>query len=103
MTVYLLDTNVVSEMTKRRPDARVSAWLLGTPDCYLSALTVGELLRGIEKLRSKDPGRAEKLDSWVLSLRRDCSGRVDSAPATACLVRRSSVRWRHEHRNRTSA
>ena len=76
MTVYLLDTNVVSEMAKRRPNARVSAWLSATPDCYLSVLTVGELIRGIEKLRSKDPARADKLGSWVRTLRRDYSGRV---------------------------
>jgi toxin FitB len=49
---YLLDTCVISEITKRRPTARVLTWL-DTQDelaLFLSVLTFGELQKGISKL-----------------------------------------------------
>jgi predicted nucleic acid-binding protein len=49
---FLLDTNVVSEPTRPRPDARVIAWFAAQPDetLFISALTLGELRRGILQL-----------------------------------------------------
>jgi predicted nucleic acid-binding protein len=75
---YLLDTNVVSEMRKRRPHHRVRAWL-GTVDgdeLYLSVLTVGEIVQGVERLRRRDPAQAEVFDTWLLHLRRDYADRI---------------------------
>jgi tRNA(fMet)-specific endonuclease VapC len=62
---YLLDTNVISELTARRPEKRVIRWLdgLDTADVYLSAITIGELRKGIEKLA--DTGRKESLGKWL--------------------------------------
>ena len=50
MTGFLLDTNVVSELTRDRPDSRVVAFLSGQPDLWLSALVLHELEFGLERL-----------------------------------------------------
>jgi predicted nucleic acid-binding protein len=56
---FLLDTNVVSELMKPRPNARVIKWLSATSAelLYLSALTIGEVRRGIDLLDESDPKR----------------------------------------------
>jgi predicted nucleic acid-binding protein len=67
---YLLDTNVVSELRRRRPDPAVVAWYEGVAasELFLSVLTVGEIRRGVERLRLKDPTQAESLDRWLQGL-----------------------------------
>ncbi len=57
---YLLDTNVVSEPTRRRPDARVLQWFTAQPDetLFISVLTLGELRRGILLLDAGQKRRA---------------------------------------------
>lgn len=64
---YLLDTNVVSESRRPRPDPAVLEWLRRTPSrrMYVSALAIGELRRGVELLRRRDPARAEAPAAWV--------------------------------------
>jgi len=48
---YLLDTNLVSEVMKPQPDSSVVAWLgKNEGDCFLSAITIGEIERGIALL-----------------------------------------------------
>ncbi|MFT4217709.1 MAG: type II toxin-antitoxin system VapC family toxin [Micropruina sp.] len=76
MTEYLLDTNVVSELTKRRPDPRVVAWLTSEPTTWLSVLSLGELLRGAHLLRPRDPVAAGRVDTWIEQLRSDYDGRI---------------------------
>ena len=69
---YLLDTNVISELRKgARADPGVSAWFAGLADeeVYLSVLTIGEIRRGIENVRRRDPAAAGALDSWLARLR----------------------------------
>lgn len=70
MTGYLLDTNVVSELRRRRPDDAVLTWFdqVPTRDLYLSVLTIGELRQGIEGLRRRDAPAAESLDQWQAGL-----------------------------------
>ncbi|WP_119422064.1 type II toxin-antitoxin system VapC family toxin [Desertibaculum subflavum] len=65
--MYLLDTNVVSELRRARPHGGVVAWLqgVGDPDLHLSAVTVGELQAGVEITRDQDPDRAAAIESWV--------------------------------------
>jgi len=65
--MYLLDTNVVSELRRPRPHGAVVAWLRGVADqdLYLSAVTLGELQAGIEITRAQDPGKAAAIESWV--------------------------------------
>lgn len=68
---YLLDTNVISELRKgERADASVRAWFngLGEEEIYLSVLTIGEIRRGVESVRRRDPDSAAALDSWLARL-----------------------------------
>jgi toxin FitB len=64
---YLLDTNVVSELGKPKPHGGVLAWLKGLKDeqIFLSAVTFGELQRGIERIRAQNRIKAEEIESWV--------------------------------------
>jgi len=64
---YLLDTNVLSELRRKTPDAGVSTWFAQRPasSLYLSVLTLGELRKGIEGVR--EPARRLALTDWVQS------------------------------------
>jgi len=64
---YLLDTNVVSELRKPRPHGGVVAWLSGLHDeqLFLSAVTLGELQAGVERVRSRDAAKAKEIELWV--------------------------------------
>src|SRR5215468_4822132 len=68
---YLLDTNVVSEIRKRRPDPLVMAWWdsVTSAEVFISALTIGEIRLGIERLRRKDSAQADLLEQWLHGLR----------------------------------
>jgi len=65
--VYLLDTNVVSELRKPRPHGGVLAWLQGVDDkaLFLSAVTVGEIQAGIELTREQDAAKAAEIEAWL--------------------------------------
>jgi len=65
--MYLLDTNVVSELRRPRPHGAVVAWLRKVPDSdlHLSAVTVGELQAGIEITREQDPAKAGEIEAWL--------------------------------------
>ncbi len=62
---YLLDTNVISELVTKKPNPRVIAWVdsLEPNSIYLSAVTIGELRKGIEKLT--DSARKAALSDWL--------------------------------------
>lgn len=62
---YLLDTNVLSELRRKTPDAGVSVWFAQRPSAslYLSVLTLGELRKGIDGLN--DANRRMLLTDWV--------------------------------------
>lgn len=65
---YLLDTNVLSELRKGpRGHPHVAAWLASVPDhtIYLSVLVLGEIRRGIERMRRRDPRAATTLEDWL--------------------------------------
>lgn len=65
--MYLLDTNVVSELRKPKPHGAVLMWLEGVADndLYLSAVTIGEIQAGIEMTRENDPVKAEDIERWL--------------------------------------
>lgn len=67
---FLLDTNVVSELRKNAPDARVVAWWERNSHAavYLSTLVIGEIRRGVDRLRARDPKRADTLEEWLTGL-----------------------------------
>lgn len=62
---HLLDTNVISELTRRSPDVRVRDWIQTVPDAalFMSVLTVGEIRKDIEALQ--DEARREALRLWL--------------------------------------
>jgi toxin FitB len=65
--MYLLDTNVISEIRKPRPHGAVLAWFRLQPEesLNLSAVNMLELQRGAERTRRQDRPRAEKIDHWI--------------------------------------
>lgn len=76
---WLLDTNVVSELRKGQGcHPTVAAWFAAVPveRLFLSVLTLGEVRRGVEALRPRDPGRAVHLETWLIELGRGFGERV---------------------------
>jgi toxin FitB len=67
LKLYLLDTNVVSEMRKPKPHGAVVAWLTSLRDeqALVSAVTMGELQAGVELTRRYDPTKASAIEAWV--------------------------------------
>lgn len=65
--MFLLDTNVVSELRKAKPHGGVLAWLTATPesDLFVSAVTLGEIQRGIELTRDQNPAKAQEITQWA--------------------------------------
>jgi predicted nucleic acid-binding protein len=65
--MYLLDTNVVSELRRPRPHGGVVAWLHTVPDSdlYVSAVTIGDIQAGIELTREQAPEKAAEIESWL--------------------------------------
>ena len=65
--MYLLDTNVISELRRPRPHGAVVAWLQGIADedLHLSAVTLGELQAGVEISRERDPQKAAEIEAWI--------------------------------------
>ncbi len=75
---YLVDTNVISELRKPAPSERVAAWFDETTSdaIYLSVVVVGELRHGSERLRSRDPIRSARLESWIAEVRSEYGDRI---------------------------
>jgi toxin FitB len=66
--MILLDTMVLSELRKARPNAGVITFLKGQnpQSTFISALTIGEIELGIERQRGPDPAFAERLSHWLV-------------------------------------
>jgi hypothetical protein len=67
---YLLDTCIISELRKAHCNPGVASWMTGIePDeAFLSVITLGEIRKGIELLRPKDPKTAGALERWLVGL-----------------------------------
>lgn len=65
--MYLLDTNVVSELRKPRPHGAVLAWLQGVDDTqlHLSAVTIGDIQAGVDLTRQQDAAKAQEIEAWL--------------------------------------
>jgi predicted nucleic acid-binding protein len=87
---FLLDTNVISEIRLGR-DPHVRAWAseVHAADLYLSVLTVGEIRKGIEALRARDPDQADVFATWLTQLHTRFADRILSVDA------RVADRWGH--------
>jgi predicted nucleic acid-binding protein len=66
----LLDTNILSEIRKPRPNAAVLAWFDAqeADDLYVSVLTLGEIREGVDRLAARDEARARTLRRWLADL-----------------------------------
>jgi toxin FitB len=86
--MYLLDTDVVSELRKRKCDANVAAWIepILPADLYLSTMTIVEITRGIERKIHDDPPFARDLAVWLDTTLRVFGDRV--LPLTVNIARR---------------
>ncbi len=86
---YLIDTNVVSERLKPRPDPRVKDWFasVASEDLYVSVLVVGEVTNGLELLRRRDALRAARYQEWLDGLVREYGPRI--LPITTAIA----VEW----------
>ena len=65
--MYLLDTNVVSELRRPHPHPAVVGWIekVAADELFLSAVTVGEIQAGIELTHEQDAIKAEELEAWL--------------------------------------
>ena len=85
---HLIDTNKISELRKGdRCNANVTAWYdtLNDDDHYLSVLVLGEIRKGVERIRTRDDNQARALENWLISVNEAFAGRiipVDEAVAT---------------------
>jgi len=68
---WLIDTNIISEVRKgARCHLAVAAWWSGVEDrdLFLSTLTIGEIRRGVEAVRTRDPDKARALEAWLQAI-----------------------------------
>ena len=65
--MYLLDTNVVSELRRPKPHGAVMQWIqdIADADLHISAVTIGEIQAGIELTREQDESKAAELEQWL--------------------------------------
>ena len=68
--MFLLDTNIVSELRKPKPHGGVVAWISArdASSLYLSAMTIAELQRGVEMTREQDGEKADQIEAWLEQL-----------------------------------
>jgi predicted nucleic acid-binding protein len=87
--LYLLDTNVASELRRARPHGAVVAWLTGVANdqLYLSTVTIGEIQAGIEITRDQDAIRAQELSDWLEQVAQSYSILPMDAAAFRCWAR----------------
>ena len=84
----LLDTCVISELRKPHCDPGVAEWMAGLQpeEAFLSVLTLGEIRRGIELHRARDPKAAGALERWLLGLETHYAERI--LPITGAIADR---------------
>lgn len=75
---YLIDNCVISEVIKPNPNDKVLAWIdsQADVDLYLSALTIGEIRKGIERARPANPTAAARYEAWLGTLVSHYGGRI---------------------------
>jgi predicted nucleic acid-binding protein len=77
--MYLIDTNIISEVRKgRRCDPNVASWFRGIreDEVFLSVLVIGEIRQGIEHLRPRNPRHARTLEEWLDQLAESFGDRI---------------------------
>jgi toxin FitB len=91
--MYLLDTNVISEMRRPRPNAAVVAWISAIPseELFLAAITLGELQAGVEMTRQQDPAKAKEIERWIDAV----AGTHNILPADGVIFRQWAQLMQH--------
>ncbi|MGD9816396.1 MAG: PIN domain-containing protein [Hyphomonadaceae bacterium] len=89
MSRVLLDTNVISELVRPRPEKRVVAFVQAQPDAIVSALVLHEIAYGAERVR--DSALRVRLTAWVASIRSEYAGRIVEIDAD---IAEQAGRWR---------
>ena len=95
---YLIDTNIISEVRKgERCNPNVARWYssIGDDELYLSVLVLGEIRRGVELARPRDPDKASMLDAWLKEVTDAFQGRLLSVNQTV------ADRWGRMNAKRT--
>lgn len=90
---FLVDTNVLSELAKAKPDAKVVAWLRDNePKLYVSSISIGELRKGVESLPTGK--RKAALQTWLNGICQRMEGRILSFnTSTAHVWGQLVARW----------
>lgn len=85
---WLLDTCALSEYTKKAPSPKVIAWLDDQDEAslFISVISLGEIEKGILKLRATDPRRSQKLTAWLGKLEQRFAGHILPLDAAALHV-----------------
>ena len=75
---YLLDTNVLSEVRRPRGDEKVKRLIssASVSDLYLSVLVIGEIRRGTERLKRRDPEGAKVYEAWLDTVLKEYADRI---------------------------
>ena len=75
---FLLDTNVVSETRRKVPDPKVVAWVLQADpsDLFISAMTLGEIAKGVALRAKQSPAQAAGLEQWLAATRTEYANRI---------------------------
>jgi predicted nucleic acid-binding protein len=85
---WLLDTCALSEYARKAPAPQVIAWLdeHDESSLFISVITLGEIEKGILKLRGSDPRRSQKLTDWLGKVEQRFAGRILPLDAAALHV-----------------
>ncbi|MCK9293550.1 MAG: type II toxin-antitoxin system VapC family toxin [Desulfobulbaceae bacterium] len=75
---WLLDTCVLSEYARKVPAPHVIDWLdqQDEESLFISLISLGEIEKGILKLRPTDPGRSQRLTAWLGKVEQRFAGRI---------------------------
>jgi predicted nucleic acid-binding protein len=75
---FLLDTNVVSETRRKAPDPKVVAWVsqADPSDLFISAMTLGEIAKGVALRAKQSPAQAAGLEQWLAATRTEYANRI---------------------------
>jgi predicted nucleic acid-binding protein len=86
--MYLFDTNILSELRRPKPHGTVLAWIgrISGDQMFVSALSLGEIQRGIELLRANDRQKAAAIEAWADRL----SSQSNILPMTGAIFRLSA-------------
>lgn len=76
--MFLLDTNVISQIVKSRPNEGAIRWLkqADPAELRLSVVTLGEIVKGYAALRRREPDRAQRFADWCFQLESEYANRI---------------------------